>query len=457
MLLLFWVASICSVLFIILICYYYRKYNWKIKILAFRLNKMIRNSQRDKKVAQRLLKDIYVLLNKSIANNDVVTAYQAIDLLKLAFGYGIFRQDESVRLMAISVAALNKKKPDMVSFILDAFRPLIRQLLPECIPSAAEQLTLIGVIALKQRQNFLVAKVTECIFLIMDRTDATGDKSIISAAIKAFKVMGVLGLRRRDVALFREMSVRLSGWFTMNRVTIDIAEELVGMLTAWLHRIVGINNITLFEMIEEFADLLITSKVLESKLELLCEEWGNLAASACLNPNNVLAGKILSFLFRLASSQKDHRKWARVVAIAGRVTKLAVSRHGIVGAFMVFHPMLEVGRNLLWSELRFVQCIDEYKQKMLFTVVRESLIIISFAAKQDLVGSSGQTIVDVFKCWVEHPDMAGNHKKSIKKYCQMLLLFWLKDKRQVKKNLPYTNDLTEPILFTDSERERFKI
>ncbi len=426
-------------------------------MLTFRLNKMIHNSQRDKKVAQRLLKDIYALLNKSIANNDTVTAYQAIDLLKLAFGYGILRQDESVRLMAISVAALNEKNPDMVSFILDAFRPLIRQLSPECIPSAAEQLTLIGVIALKQRQNFLVAKVTECIFLIMDRTDATEDKRIITAAIKAFKVMGVLGLRRRDIALFREMSVRLSGWFMMNRLTVDVAEELVGMLTAWLHRIVGINNMLLFEMIEEFVNILVTSKVLESKLELLYEEWGNLAASACLNPNNLLAGKILSFLFALAALEQDHRKWAKVITIGGRVIKLAVSRHGIVGAFMVFHPMLEVGRNLLWSELRFVQCIDENKENMLFSVVRESLIIISFAAKQDLVGSSGQTIVDVFKCWGEHPDIAGNHKKSIKKYCQLLLLFWLKDKRQVKKNLPHNNDLTEPILFTDSERERFRI
>jgi hypothetical protein len=93
---------------------------------------------------------------------------------------------------------------------------------------------------------------------------------------------------------------------------------------------------------------------------------------------------------------------------------------------------------------------------MLFAVVKESLIIISFAAKQELVGSSGQTIVDIFKCWVENPAMAANHK-SIKKYCQMLLLFWLKDKRKVKKNLPYTNVLTEPILFTDSERLRFKM
>lgn len=456
MLLLFWVASISSVLTILLIRYYYRKCNWNFKILTFRLNTLIRSSRRDKKAAQRLLKQVYVLLHKSIASNDTAMAYQAIDLLKLAFGYGIMRQDEAVRLMAISVAALNEKQPDMASFILDAFRPLIRQLSPECIPGAAEQLTLIGVIALKQRQNFLVAKITECIFLIMDRGDAAKDKKIITAAITSFKAMGVLSLRRRDIALFREMSIRLSAWFTANQPNEEVAKELVSMLTAWLHRIVGINNMALFAMIEEFTDALIQSKVLDSQLELLYEEWGNLAASACLNPNNLLAGNILKFLFSIAILRQDYCQWIKVVEVAGRVIKLTVSRHGILGAFTVFHPMLEVGRSLLWSELRFVQCIDEYKHKMLFAVVKESLIIISFAAKQELVGSSGQTIVDIFKCWVENPAMAANHK-SIKKYCQMLLLFWLKDKRKVKKNLPYTNVLTEPILFTDSERLRFKM
>jgi hypothetical protein len=406
---------------------------------------------------QRLLKEMYTLVNKSIANNDATTAYQAIDLLKLAFGYGVMRQDESVRLMALSIAALNKKNPDIVSFILDAFRPLIRQLSPEEIPGAAEHLTLIGVIALKQKENFLVAKVTECIFLIADRADAPGDKKIIAAVLKAFKVIGVFSLRRHDFALFREISMRLSSWLTTNHPPVNVTEELVGMLIAWLHRIVGMNDLSLFEMVEESADSLIEFKVLEEEnMELLFEELGNLAASACLNPSSILAGRIISFLFTVVSREKENRHWTKVVTIAGRVTKLAVSRHGIMTAFMVFYPMLEMGRTLLWSELRFVQCIDEKKQEMLFSVVKESLIIISFASKQELIGSPGQTIVEIFKCWVEKPAMFVHHK-SIKKYCQLLLFFWLKDKRQVKKYLPQNNELTEPILFSDSERIRFRI
>lgn len=441
----------------ILIYYYYRKLTWKIKILTFRLNKIIRKTHRDKKVVRQLLKEMYSLVNKSIANNDAAAAYQAIDLLKLAFGYGVMRQDESVRLMALSVAALNKKNPDIVSFILDAFRPLIRQLSSESIPSAAEHLTLVGVIALKQKENFLVAKVTECLFLILDRTDAPGDKQIVSAVLKAFKIVGVFSLRRRDLALFREITRRLSDWFVTNQTSVDVAEELINMLTAWLHRIVGMNDLSLFEMVEEAALGLIEGQVVvEHNMGLLFDEWGNLAASACLNPNSLLAGRIISFLFTIANHDKSNKNWSKVVVIAGRVTKLAVSRHGIVPAFMVFYPMLEVGRVLLWSELKFVQCTDEYKQEMLFTVVKESLTIISYASRQDLIGSPGQTIAEIFKCWIEKPTMFAHHK-SIKKYCQLLLFFWLKDKRQAKKHLPHNSELIEPMLFSDSERIRFRI
>lgn len=452
----FWLVWVGGLLAILLIYWYRQKDSWKIKILTFRLNALIRKSPKDKREVQRLLKQLYALLNKSIAANDAVMAYQAIDLLKLAFGCGIMRQDEPARLMAVSVAALNKKNPDLANFILDAFRPLIRHISPECIPGAAEQLTLIAAIALKQRQNFLVAKIIECIFLIMDRGDAAQDKAIINAAIRAFKVIGVLSLRRRDIALFREVGTRFSGWFTTGHFKTDSAEELVGILTAWLHRIVGMNSIPLFSMMEDFTDALLRSNALDGKFDLLYEEWGNLAAAACLNPNNLLAGNILRFLFSIAGSRPDYSDWAKVVTVAGRVIKLTVSRHGILESFVVFHPMLEAGRTLLWSELRFVQCIDDNKQKMLFAVVKESLLIISFAAKQELVGSLGQTIADIFKCWIKRPDMA-EKQKSIKKYCQMLLLFWLKDKRPTKKYLPYTDMLTEPILFTEHERQRFKI
>lgn len=456
MFLLLWVVAISIILIIIIVCYY-RKVSWQMTLLTFRLNRIIRCPQRNKRTVQRLLKHFYSILNRSIAINDSVTAYRIIDLLKLSYGSGLMRQDEAARLMAITVSALNNGNPDIAGFILDAFRPLIRQLAPQFIPRVAEHLTLISAVALKQKQSFLVVKVAECIFFIMERSDAALDKNILEATIKALKVIGVIGLRRHDVSLFREITVRLSIWFATHPITEDVTEEIVNMLTAWLYRIVRMDEIVPFDLIEECVYSLIEAKLLSgNSMEYLFVEWGNLAASACLNPNSPLAGRILNFLFIVIEKEGSYRHLVQVVTIAGRVGKLAVSCHGITVAFMVFYPMLEMGRKLLWSELRFTQCVDEYRQEMLFTIVRECLVVIAFASRQELVGSSGQSIVDIYNCWIKNADITTN-AKSVKKYCQFLLFFMLKDKRQAKKYMPYDSGLTEPILFSDAEKHRFGI
>lgn len=454
-----WVAAIVSIVafMVALGLYYYRKLDWQIKRLTIRLNKIIHSHRRDRQVVRQLLKKIYTVINKSMAVNDSIATYQALDVLKLAFGYGLVRPDESARLMAIGVAALNSNKPDIVSFILDAFRPLVRQLPPPAVVGAIDQLTLISVVALKQRQNFLAAKVVECIFFIMEQTNVTGDRTVVAAGIKALQVIGVFGLRRRDTALFREINMRLSLWLVANPKTDDITEEIANMLTAWLHRIVGLGDVSLFTIVADFTFGMMEAEVLcDDGTSIIIEEWGNIAASACLNVQSPMASLIVDFMFKVANKQSSHKQWIKVIGITGRVAKLAVSRHGLLPAFMIMHPMLEFGRKLLWAELKFVECVDELRQQLLFRVVRECITILAYAAKQDLFGSTGQSIVDLFQYWVGQPNIMAN-PKSIKKYCQLLLLFWLKNKRATKRNMLYFTEFIDPTLFTNMEKQRLGI
>ncbi|MBP2628102.1 MAG: hypothetical protein H6Q68_2813 [Firmicutes bacterium] len=431
--------------------------DWQIKLVTGRLNKLIRCQQRDRQVVQQLLKNIYVIINKGMALDNLIVVYQALDLLKLAFGYGVVRPSESARLMAIGVTALNNNKPDTVSFIIDAFRPLVRQLPPESIVSAVDQLTLIATVALKQKHNFLAAKVVECIFFIIEQADVTAEKKILIAAIKALKVIGVLGLRRRDAALFREINKRLSVWIVANPRTDDISTEIASTLTAWLHRITWLDDAFLFSIITDSTFSLIEAEALtDVGIELIIDEWGNVAASACLNPNSRAAGLIIEFIFQVANRQKFNKQWIKVLALTGRVAKLAVYRHGIIAAFMVMYPILELGRKLLWAELRYVEYTDDFHHELLFRVVRECLIILTYAARQNIFGSTGETIVEIFKCWMAHPEIIIN-EKSVKKYCQLLLLFWLKNKKQAKKYMPRDAEFMEPMLFSNFERQRLGI
>lgn len=452
-------AGIISIVALVMILgwHYYQNLDWQMKLLTRRVNNLIRCQRRDQQVVQQSLKNIYVIINKGMALNDSIVVYQALELLKLAFGYGLVRSGESARLMAIGVTALNNHQLDTVSFIIDAFRLLVRQLPAAGIVSAIDQLTLISTVALRQKQNFLAAKVAECIFFIMDQTSATSDRNIVVAAIKALKVIGVLGLRRRDSALFREINKCLSAWLVANPQADDVAREIVNAFNAWLHRITWLGDTVLLSIIVDSTFSLIEADVLmDASIELILDEWGNIAASACLNPKSPIAGLIIEFVFKVAHRQQSNKQWLHVISITGRVVKLAVYRHGIIPAFMVMYPILELGRKLLWTELRSIEYSDEFHQKLLFRVVRESLIILTYAAHQNILGSTGETIVEIFKCWLSHPEIVAN-EKSVKKYCQLLLLFWLKNKKQAKRYMPCDTDFMEPILFSNSEKQRLGI
>lgn len=452
-----WVAGIISIIALaaVLSWYYCRNLDWQIKFVTARLNKIIRSQRRNGHAASRLLKNIYSIINKGMDTNHSIAIYQALDLLKLAFGYGLVRPGESARLMAIGVRALNENKPDTVSFVIDAFRPLVRQLPPEAIVSAVDQLTLIGVGSLKRKHNFLTGKVVECIFFIMEQTNGAADRKIAVAAIRALKVIGVLVLRRRDSALFREMNMRLSVWLAANPQADEIAEEAARALGAWLHRITWLGEVSLYTIMADSAYSLIEADVFtDNGIGLIVDEWGNVAASACLNPTTPLAGLIIEFLFTVANINNQH--WVKIIAVAGRVGKLAIYRHGLIAAFMVIYPILELGRRLLWSELKFIEYSDEFRQQFLFRVVRECLILLTYSARQNILGSTGETIVELYKYWVGQTEIAVN-PKSIKKYCQFLLLFWLKNKRQSQKHMPCDTELIEPILFSDIEKQKLGI
>lgn len=454
----FWAIGVGSAAIILILGWRYcHNLDWQIKFLTVRLNKAISCSRRDGHGAQPLLKKIYVIINKGMADNHSAAVYQTLELLKLAFGYGLVGFGESTRLMAIGIRALSSKKFDIVGLVIDAFRPLVRQLPPEGVIIAVNQLTLLGVIALKKKQNFLTAKAVDCILFIMEQNNGKDERKVVVAAIKGLKILGLRSLRRRDLDLFREINKRLSSWFIARPAADGINAEIANILMAWLHRSVWLNEMVLFSVIRDAISNLVKAQAFDEKgIEIIIEGLGDVAASASLNPNSPIASLILTFMFELGNERKSKELYLRIIAIAGRVAKLAIHRHGLVPSFAILHPLLEYGRKLLWEELNFIEWADENRQQLLFRVVRENLILLTYAARQNLLGSTGESIVDIFKCWIGYSEVI-IQPKSVKKYCQLLLLFWLKNKRQAKKYMPCDAEFTEPILFSNREKQRLGI
>ena len=390
---LLWGIGISSIFLLIIVGWFYcNNLDWQIKYVTAKLNKTIRCQKRDWQVVQPLLKKIYRIINQGMITNHTSAVYHAIDLLRLAFGNGLVRSGESTHLMAIGIRALNSNKPDTAGFVIDAFRPLVRQLTPADVVISVNHLTLIGVTSFKKKQNFLAAKVVDCILFIMDQKDGRADSKVLIASLKALRILGVLALRRRDAGLFREINMRLSVLLAASPRTDHMTVEVTSVLSAWLHRIIWINETVLFTVIVDFISNLIRDDVLvDDGIERIIDELGDAAASACLNPHSPLTKLILDFMFTLGNNQKTRKHCIRVITISGRVAKLSVYRHGIVKAFISIYPLLEFGRNLLRTELQLVESVDTTRRELLFRVVRESLILGSLS------------LPDVFPSIERHP------------------------------------------------------
>lgn len=454
-----WAASIICIAGIVMLIMWrrWRQLDRQIGRLAVRLNKFARSGRRrNLQKGQQILRHIYLAVNAAIAERNSAALYQAIDLLKLALGEGILRTDEPIHLMAVAIAALRTKQPDTAGMILDAFKPLMRCLPKEYMPSVAEQLTLIGAVALKEKQYFLVAKAAENILAILERADLTSEKPIVQASLRALKVMGSIAVRRRDPALFREIAARLARW-VIDNTEYNLSGEIVPVLNVLLHRIVKSGDTAIFDVFSELIVQLCEAGVWsEEAINLLLPEWTNLAGLACLDPNSVLAVKIIEIMPCLIDKGQNIRQWTLVVNNTGQVAKLAISHHGLKDAFPVVVPLLEMGRRYFMAELKFGEYADGFRRQVLFKILKECLMLITFVARQDMTVTPGDVVADIFQLWLIHPPAAAN-PKSIKKFCQLLLIFWTRTRRrQAKRYIPANRELIEPELISEDEKKRLE-
>lgn len=104
-------------------------------------------------------------------------------------------------------------------------------------------------------------------------------------------------------------------------------------------------------------------------------------------------------------------------------------------------------------ELKFgrAENADSFRQQALACVVRESLALAAFTARQNMVDTAGDVVSDLYQQWTKVVPPAG--VKSVKRFCQLLLVYWLQTSRQAKK---YKVDdvLARPQLLSEADKQR---
>ncbi len=399
-----------------------------------------------------LLRQLLGLAHAAVSAKDEQGAYQAVELIKTAYGQGIARQDEAVQLAALATRAARAKQPDTAAAVLDAFRLLLRRLPADAVPSAAEQLTTIAAVALREKYNFLAAKAAEIIFSLLEKT-GWEDRATAVTALKTLRTTGILVLRRRDGDLFREIVTRLDAVLPA-RLAGEPAAELAALVCAWLHRIVQNNDGSMFAILAEFTARRGASGLWPPReLAALVKEWHNLAGTASLRPRSTLAPAISECALRLTLAGADLKQWEASVAGAGQTARMAIQRHGIVEGFALLLPLFEIGRELLALELKFgtPEHAADFRPQALYLIVRESLAVAEFAARQDMVTTVGDILTEFLRCW-SGADRA--NPRAAKRFLQLLAAHWLRARGRQAKRAGISAELAAPVLLTDADKQR---
>jgi hypothetical protein len=434
-----------------------RRLEWQIKAVSRRLARVVRNRKRNNECSEKLLKDIYILITRAVNSKDQAAVYNTVDVLKLALGEKIMRCDEAMRLMSITVVAIRLKEVDSAAIILEAFRPLIYQMPATDMKMAVEQLALISAVALRERQPFIAAKVSDDLFGILERLGSDSDEEVVLTALRSVRIMGVLVLRRKETALFREVNARLINW-VIDGQSQTAANEVVLLYSVWLYRIVKTDNLSMFNILLEFIWRMFDANCFKkSSVTLWLTEWSNIAGMAALNPYSPLASYIVEQMLLLAGKQQRPDMLLTAVRKTGYVIRLSINQHGIKTAFSLLYHLLETGRKMFVAEIKFGEHSDGYRKEALLQILKELIALLTYAARQDIIYTTSDVIAEVYKCWINLPKENGNvfvNEKSVKKFCQLLLLFWLRTKRHPEKNMPADGAFIEPMLISEKEKSQ---
>lgn len=445
-------ATVIAILAMLIIMIYWVRY-----CRAKRLDRLAERTRdikpsRNIKKAAKLLAEIYHLAQREIATKNSAAAYQAIDLLKELFGKEIVADGDYRKLTALLVGAVRSGQPEIAAAALDAYRQLFRCLPQSEMPAAIEQLAFISAVSVKEKHNFLAGKSADIIFLLLEKDSGINGELIKKASVRALKMIGSLALRRRDNGLFKEMTVRLKG---LGDSLLDCPDEVVAMTGEWLHRIIRLDDESMFQLLADLVSSFAADKNLGGRITPgLIKEWQNLSSTACLNPNGLLAVRIAELCLRLAINKMDMTQWNEAVAGAASVARIAAQRQGIAPALPLILPLFEMGRELLGLELKFGQPEDEdsYRQKALYVVVRECLGLVEFLAKQDVSTTVVDVIAELCKMWINNGVPS---PKSCKRFCQLLLAYWTRTRGRLARKISLSEDgVMAPSLLTDDELGR---
>ena len=267
------------------------------------------------------------------------------EMLRLLYSEGQAQSQDALRLGSLVRQIDDVGKAECALLVMSGFVVLYRHN-PQCHEDIISALAVIALYAYRSKRNALLAKSGDYLCRIALEQEAVTDETI-----RAVKQVGMLAIRRKDDALFREIMSRI---MTVFFVKAGDRMMLTSLLVDWLERILHQDAETCYNAWRDcFVDSISQRRWTSRAMLELLESCRSLAGLASINPYASTMRSFLTDILCYAEAEESADVQITAVQIVGMAMRNAVRSYSSALAKPYIIPLVRFGGSLAWRQIRF--------------------------------------------------------------------------------------------------------
>lgn len=282
------------------------------------------------------------------------------ETLKLLYSEGNAQSQDALRLGSLVRQLGDAGKDDCALLIMGGFASLYRHN-PQCHENIISALAVIALYAYRSKRGALLAKSGDYLCRI-----AIEQETMTEELIRAIKQTGMLAIRRRDDALFREIMSRVMTIFFAKTGDTD---KLTSLLVDWLERILHQDAEACYSAWRDcFADSITQGHWTSSAMLALLESCRSLAGLAAINPYSETMRRFLADILDYSEMTENTEVQITAVQIVGMAMRIAVRDYPRPLSMPYLVPLVQFGGSQAWRRLRFPMLYETGEGRVLRAV-----------------------------------------------------------------------------------------
>lgn len=289
------------------------------------------------------------------------------ETLKLLYSEGKLQSQDAMRLGSLVRQICDIGRADCALMLMSGFVPLYR-CNPHCREEVISALAVVALYAYRNKHHALLAKCGDYLCRIALEQEAVTDE-----LLRAVKQVGMLAIRRKDEALFREMMTRMMTVFFVK--SGDMA-RLEALLVAWLERILHQDTEACYEAWRDcFAESLSQGHWTSPAMLDLLEACRSLAGLSSMNPYSLTMRRFLADMLYYAELEESTEVQITAVQIVGMAMRIALHDYPHALSMPYIAPLVQFGGNWAWRQVRFPALYETGEGRILTAVWQVFLLL----------------------------------------------------------------------------------